>query len=64
MVPIPKNTDFNTTFYCVASIIDRLLKSFNQDNSFTKRLTELIKDYDINTELIGFPEDWKTEAIS
>lgn len=60
---IPKTADFNTTFYCITSIIDRLLKSFNEDNNFTKRLTELIISYDINTELMGFPEDWKTEAI-
>lgn len=60
---IPSNIDFNTSFYCIASIIDRLLKSFNPGNSFTKRLSELILSYEINTELMGFPEDWKTEAI-
>ena len=54
--------DFNTTVYGIISIIHRVLEAFNPSNSFTLRITKLINEYKINTKLMGFPDDWKTEA--
>lgn len=54
--------DFNTSVYGIISIIHRLLKPFNPNNSFTSRITNLISDYEINTSLMGFPNDWEKEA--
>ena len=53
--------DFNTTFYGVTAMIDRLLFSFNPNNSFILRLQALIDQYShtIHTIYMGFPEDWK-----
>ncbi|WP_333597269.1 Abi family protein [Chryseobacterium flavum] len=59
---VPEGEDFNTTFYCIVSIMHRLLKSFNPDNTFTSKITNLIKTYNIDVELMGFPEDWETNA--
>lgn len=60
---IPSSADFNTTFYCIAAIMHRILKSFNPDNSFTAKITDLVGTYDIDVKLMGFPDDWKTNAI-
>lgn len=54
--------DFNTTMYGIISIMNRLLLSFNPDNRFISKIENLIEEYSIQTFLMGFPEDWKTEA--
>lgn len=55
-------TDFNTTMYGIASMINRLLFAINPTNSFIQKIENLIKDYSIDTNLMGFPVDWKTNA--
>ncbi|MCL8538930.1 Abi family protein [Chryseobacterium gallinarum] len=59
---IPNIDEFNTTLYGIISIINRLLKSFNPENNFTNKITSLIKEFNIQVELMGFPEDWETNA--
>jgi len=54
--------DFNTTMYGIISIMNKLLISFNPENRFTLKIENLIEEYSINATLMGFPEDWKTEA--
>lgn len=55
-------TDFNTTMYGIASMINRLLFTINPNNSFIHKIESLIDEYSINTSLMGFPADWKTNA--
>ena len=57
---IPEN--FNTSVYGIISIIDRLLSSFNKDNSFAAKISELVNTFNIDATLMGFPDDWKTNA--
>lgn len=59
---IPNIDEFNTTLYGIISIINRLLKSFNPENNFTNKITSLIKEFNIQVELMGFPKDWETNA--
>lgn len=54
--------DFNTTMYGIISIMNKLLMSFNPENHFILKIEKLIEEYSINAILMGFPEDWKTEA--
>lgn len=54
--------DFNTTIYGVISIINRLLMSFNSENRFIEKIESLIEEYSIDTNFMGFPTNWKTEA--
>lgn len=54
--------DTNTTVYGIISILNRLLSSFNNDNNFTSKVEKLIKDYNINPRLMGFPDDWENNA--
>lgn len=42
--------------------INHLLKSFNETNSFIKKIEELIELHDIPTSNLGFPSDWKIRA--
>lgn len=55
-------TDSNTTLYGIISIIDRLLISFNPQNSFTKKIEQLIDEYSVDASLMGFPANWKETA--
>ncbi len=50
--------DSNTTLYGIISIIDRLLSSFNANNSFTQKIETLIAEYSVDCKLMGFPENW------
>lgn len=54
--------DSNTTLYGIISIIDRLLLSFNPQNSFTKKIEQLIDEYSVDCLLMGFPAQWKETA--
>lgn len=54
--------DMNTTMYGITSIIDKLLSSFNPSNNFASKIEALIIEYKINTQLMGFPENWEKEA--
>jgi abortive infection bacteriophage resistance protein len=54
--------DFNTTMYGVISIINKVLLSFNPENHFILKIENLINEYSVDVSLMGFPEDWKTEA--
>ena len=55
--------DFNTSMYGIISIIDRLLKSFNPSNSFIAKINSIINEFNVNTEVMGFPLDWKENAV-
>ncbi len=54
--------NFNTTMYGVISITDRLLTAINPTNSFISNISELIHHHPINPRLMGFPDDWETNA--
>tara|TARA_R110002012_G_scaffold276025_5_gene462850 strand:+ start:11087 stop:11986 length:900 start_codon:yes stop_codon:yes gene_type:complete len=55
-------TDFNTTVYGIAAMIDRLLTATNPSNHFINKLVKLIDDNPtINTLSMGFPSNWRTE---
>lgn len=54
--------DSNTTLYGIISIIDRLLASFNPQNSFTTRIENLINEYSIDCTQMGFPSNWMKSA--
>jgi abortive infection bacteriophage resistance protein len=54
--------DSNTTLYGIISLIDRLLRSFNPQNTFTQKIEQLIEAYSIDATLMGFPEKWKVTA--
>jgi len=56
-------TDFNTTIYGVIALIDRLLASFNPENTFTKKIEELIEQCSVNPGFMGFPKNWNTNAV-
>ena len=55
--------DFHTKMYGAVALINRLLKSFNPDNSFTDKVEALIQEYGIDASLMGFPADWKENAV-
>lgn len=58
------NDKFDRSYYGVAAIVDKLLGSFNPDNSYVARLTALIDQYPvINTSYMGFPVDWRENAV-
>lgn len=68
LIPTRKNykfhgelpNDFNTTIYGVISILERLLREINPDNSFIKKFILLIDQHPkISTELMGFPVSWR-----
>lgn len=55
---LPDN--FHTSVYGVISMTDRLLKSFNPNNSFVTKVNALIDEYpEIDTTLMGFPNNWR-----
>lgn len=54
--------DSNTTLYGIISLIDRLLISFNPQNTFTQKIEHLIVEYSIDTTQMGFPESWEETA--
>lgn len=52
--------DFNTTVYGIISIIARLLKAINPQNTFISKGKALLHLYPgINVADMGFPADWK-----
>ena len=52
--------NFNSTFYGVASIIDRLLVNTNSNNHFITKIIKLIDSSPfIETRFMGLPDDWK-----
>ncbi|TDN37231.1 Abi family protein [Hymenobacter sp. UV11] len=53
----------NTNMYGVVALMHRLLKSFNPDNSFAKKVEELLREYKVDATLMGFPEDWERAAV-
>lgn len=58
------NDRFNTSYYGVASIMDRLLSSFNPENTFIERLTQLIDEHPlVNPIYMSFPVDWRENAV-
>lgn len=56
------HADSNTTLYGIISIIDRLLRSFNPQNSFTTKIENLIIEYSIECDHMGFPSNWMERA--
>lgn len=54
--------DFNTSMYGIISLINRILYSFNPDNKFIDKIENLLEEYTINTDLMGFPKNWKESA--
>lgn len=54
--------DSNTTLYGIISIIDKLLFSFNPNNSFTEKIEEIIEEFKIDVSFMGFPINWKQTA--
>jgi abortive infection bacteriophage resistance protein len=61
--PVPMPDDANTTMYGAVALIDHLLKCFNPDNHFTEKVEELIREYQVNATLMGFPAKWETTAV-
>lgn len=54
--------DFNSSFYGVVSMLDKLLLGINSTNRFTEKIVDLINQYPrINTKFMGFPDNWKDE---
>lgn len=54
--------DFQTTFYCIVTIIQRLLESINPSNRFIERITALFDEYpNIEINLLGFTNNWKED---
>lgn len=54
--------DSNTSLYGIISIIDRLLTSFNPNNSFAIKIENLIDTYGIDANFMGFPANWQKTA--
>ncbi|GAB3637794.1 Abi family protein [Hymenobacter arcticus] len=61
--PVPMPEDANTTMYGAAALVNHLLKCFNPGNSFTRKVEELIREYQIDATLMGFPSDWEKTAV-
>ncbi|WP_396159516.1 Abi family protein [Flavobacterium sp.] len=55
-------SNFHIAIYGIISLINRLLSSFNPENSFIKRIEQIIEEHNIDTSLMGFPENWKKVA--
>ena len=60
-IPLPE--DAKRTMYGVVALIDRLLKSFNPDNSFTAKVEALIREYRVDATRMGFPVEWERTAV-
>lgn len=54
-VDMPENT--NTTMYGATALINRLLHAFNPANSFVQQVETLIRNYQVDATLMGFPPD-------
>lgn len=54
--------DSNTTIYGIISMIDRLLSSFNPENSFAKKIEYLIDEHGVDCARMGFPANWRESA--
>lgn len=58
------NDRFDTSYYGVAAIIERLLRSINPGNSFIEKLTSLIDEHQlVNPHNMSFPTDWRENAV-
>lgn len=60
-VPMPEES--NTNMYGVVALMHRLLRAFNPDNSFAKKVEDLVREYKVDATLMGFPEDWERAAV-
>jgi abortive infection bacteriophage resistance protein len=54
--------EFHITVYGIISIINRLLSSFNPKNSFISKIEAIIEQHNVDTSLMGFPNNWKKVA--
>ncbi len=59
--PMPENA--NTTMYGAVALIDHLLQCFNSDNHFTQHVEDLIREYQVDATLMGFPSRWEDNAV-
>lgn len=58
------NDRFDTSYYGAAAIIDRLLRSFNDQNTFIAKLVTLIDEHPLVNPLnMSFPPDWRENAV-